>query len=294
MSDQVSVLGLGYMGSALARALLEGGCAVTVWNRTASKAQPLADAGARVASSVADAAASDTVVVCVTDYHTSDAMLRTNEASEALRGNTLIQLTTGTPEDARSGAAWAEQHGVMYLDGAILTAPQGVGTPEGTFLYSGAQAVFERNKPLLLSLGGNSLYLGEAPGHASAMECSLLSFLYSTWIGFLHGAALGESEGIPVETFLESALPILTELTTPLVQSSAEMASRRSYASDVARLDANAAAIEHIVQFCGESGVDPGLPASLVAALKRASAAGHGDDDLAAVFEVFRAERGTG
>ncbi len=289
----VSVLGLGYMGSALARALLDHGHSVTVWNRTASKAQPLAEVGAAVASSAADAvAASDVVVACVTDYHTSDAILRTDEAAAQLRGKTLIQLTTGTPQDARDGSAWADQHGVIYLDGAIMESPHGVGTPDGTFLYSGSREVFERNEPLLRCLGGNALYLGVAPGHASAMECSLLSFLYSSWIGFLHGAALGESEGISVESFLESALPILSSLMTPLVQSSAEMAGTRSYGSTVARLDANAAALEHIVRFCDESGVDPTLPKGLVASLKRASAAGHGEEDLAAVFEVLRARDG--
>ena len=291
----VSMLGLGYMGSALARAFLAQQHAVTVWNRTASKAQPLAEAGANVAASVAEAiAASDVTVVCVSDYHGSDALLRTAEIAGRLKGKTLVQLTTGTPEEARSGAAWAAEHGVTYLDGAIMASPLEVGTPDGTLLYAGPQAAFDRYKPLLLSLGGNSVFVGESPGHAAAFEGSLLSFLYASWIGFLHGAALCESEGMSIESYLSATLQMLTGLLTPLVTSAAEMAGQRSYASAVSSLNANTIALEHIVQFCDESGVDRALPACLVGALQRATAAGLGEKDLAAVFEIFRKKGGEG
>ena len=285
----VSVLGLGYMGSALARAFLAKQHTVTVWNRTASKAQPQAEAGAEAAASVAEAvAASDVTVVCVSDYHASDALLHTAEMADRLTGKTLVQLTTGTPQEARTGAAWAARHGVAYLDGAIMASPLEVGTPDGTLLYAGPQAVFDRYKPLLLSLGGNALFMGESPGHAAALEGSLLSFLYAAWIGFLHGAALCESEGISIESYLSATVPMLDSLVTPLVKSAAEMAGQRSYASSVASLNANTIALEHIVQFCDKNGVDRALPACLAGALQRAASAGHGEKDLAAVFEIFR------
>ena len=285
----VSVLGLGYMGSALARAFLAQQHAVTVWNRTASKAQPLAEAGAKVAASVAEAIdASDVTVVCVSDYHGSDALLRTAQMADRLKGKTLVQLTTGTPQEARAGATWATEHGVAYLDGAIMASSHEVGTPDCTLLYAGPQAVFDRNKPLLLSLGGNSVFLGENPGHAAALEGSLLSFLYAAWIGFLHGAALCESEGISIESYLSATVPMLDSLVTPGVKSAAEMAGQRSYVSTVASLNANTIALEHIVQFCDENGVDRALPACLAGALQRAASAGHGEKDLAAVFEIFR------
>lgn len=291
----VSVLGLGYMGSALARAFLAKQHTVTVWNRTASKAQPLAEAGAEAAASVAEAvAASDVTVVCVSDYHASAALLHTAEIADRLKGKTLVQLTTGTPQEARTGAAWAAQHGVAYLDGAIMASPLEVGTPDGTLLYAGPQAVFDRYKPLLLSLGGNALFMGESPGHAAALEGSLLSFLYAAWIGFLHGAALCESEGISIESYLSATIPMLDSLVTPLVKSAAEMAGQRSYASSVASLNANTIALEHIVQFCDENGVDRALPACLAGALQRAASAGHGEKDLAAVFEIFRKQGSQG
>ena len=291
----VSVLGLGYMGSALARAFLAKQHTVTVWNRTASKAQPLAEAGAEAAASVAEAIdASDVTVVCVLDYAVSNALLHTAQVADRLTGKTLIQLTTGTPQEARAGAAWAAQHGIAYLDGAIMDTPEEVGTPNCTLLYAGPQDVFDRYKPLLLSLGGKALFMGENPGHAAALEGSLLSFLYAAWIGFLHGAALCESEGMSIENYLSTTLQMLASPLTPLMKSSAEMVRQRSYVSTVASLNANTAAIEHIVQFSDENGVDRALPACLATSIKQAVAAGYGEDDLAAVFEIFRKKLGEG
>lgn len=69
MSQRISVIGLGLMGSALATTLLEDHYKVTVWNRTASKAEPLVEAGATLAVSVNEAIdGSEIVIVCLSDY----------------------------------------------------------------------------------------------------------------------------------------------------------------------------------------------------------------------------------
>jgi 3-hydroxyisobutyrate dehydrogenase-like beta-hydroxyacid dehydrogenase len=156
--ETVSVIGLGDMGSALARAFLAKGHSVTVWNRTAEKAAPLVHAGARHATSVAEATETSAVtVVCVLDYDVGTSLLDSRTVPERLKGKTLVQLTTGTPKQARAMESWAMQHGISYLDGAIMSYPSGVGTPECTILYAGPSAIFEAHKDLLNSLGGNSV-----------------------------------------------------------------------------------------------------------------------------------------
>src|SRR5262249_2266604 len=108
MSDE-SVIGVGAIGSALARALLAAGHRVTIWNRTGIKCEPLAQFGAKVASSVAAAVAeSPTIISSVLDYAVTDALLHPEQ--ESLRGRLLIQLSTGTPQQARDTAAWAGAH----------------------------------------------------------------------------------------------------------------------------------------------------------------------------------------
>lgn len=291
----VSVLGLGDMGSALARAFVAKRHAVTVWNRTPAKALPLAEAGAKVAGSVAEAvAASDVTVVCVLGYTTCKALLHTEELADRLKGKTLVQLTTGTPQEARDGAAWATQHGVAYVDGAIMNYPKWVGTPECTILYAGSKQVFDSLTSLLRSLAGSTLFVGEDPGYASTLDSGLLSFYYATSLGFLHGAALCESEGIPIETYLATLLPFLSGFVSDTLKVGTEMVSRRTYAGSEASLNVNAATLGHVIQLSDENGVDRALPVCLSAYLKKAVAAGYAEDELPAVFEMFRKRGGGG
>jgi len=100
----VTVIGLGSMGSALAGAVLEAGYPTTVWNRTAGKAEPLVRRGAARAATVAEAvSASPTVIACVLDYRALREILST--AGDALAGRTVVNLTNGTPTEARETAA---------------------------------------------------------------------------------------------------------------------------------------------------------------------------------------------
>ena len=98
MENEVSVIGLGVLGSALARTLLRSDYRVTVWNRTSAKAEPLVRDGAVLAPSAAAAVgASPIVLVCVEDYRVTCSILGTKEAASALVGRVLVELSTGTP-----------------------------------------------------------------------------------------------------------------------------------------------------------------------------------------------------
>src|SRR5687768_661543 len=111
-THEAALIGLGAMGAALAHALLAKGRRITVWNRTAARAEPLQRAGAALAPDVAAAvAAAPVVIVCVTDYASTRALLEPVD----LRGRVLVQLSTGTPQEARETAAWAAARGAQYL-----------------------------------------------------------------------------------------------------------------------------------------------------------------------------------
>jgi len=118
-SVAVSVVGTGRMGSALATALFKVGFPTRVWNRTAAKTEPLARLGLRVAQKLEAAMAVDVVIVNVSDYHTTIELLKTPQVATALAGKTIVQLTTGTPQEARQMESWAIQNQTHYLDGAI-------------------------------------------------------------------------------------------------------------------------------------------------------------------------------
>ena len=160
MDQTVALVGTGRMGSALAAALFNKGFATTVWNRTAAKTAPLARLGLRVAPSVLDAVVqADVIVVNINDYHATQQLLSRAEIESALRGKTIVQLTTGTPDEAREMEAWARPLDIAYLDGAIMSNRIDIGKPTGTVVYSGSEELFRSIKPVLLAFGGNAMFI---------------------------------------------------------------------------------------------------------------------------------------
>src|SRR5690606_5050862 len=133
----VTVVGLGNMGSALARALLKSGHRVTVWNRSAHKAQSLVAEGAVLADDLRSATEeSNIVVACVPTFTVFDELFK--PVSGALKGRALVNLTTGTPGESRRTAGWASAAGIGYLSGAIMATPSLIGRPETFIFYGGA------------------------------------------------------------------------------------------------------------------------------------------------------------
>ncbi|MFJ9890794.1 NAD(P)-dependent oxidoreductase [Streptomyces sp. NPDC091287] len=281
----VTVIGLGQMGSALAATLLERGHPTTVWNRSAHKARALAERGARLAATPGEAvAASPLVIVCVLDY---DALYATlDPVAGDLAGRSLVNLTSGSPEQAQEVAEWARSHSVDYLDGAIMTTPPGVGSPETMFLYSGSRTVLEAHRPTLAALG-DPLHLGAEPGLASLYDAALLGLMWSTLTGWLHGTALVGAEKIQATAFTPVAIRWLSAVTGFLTTYAAQVDAGR-YPGDDATVDVQIATIDHLLHAAATRGLDNALPELLKATMERTRDAGHGSDSYASVIEVLR------
>jgi 3-hydroxyisobutyrate dehydrogenase-like beta-hydroxyacid dehydrogenase len=113
MKETVAVLGTGRMGAALVRAFAAAGHSVVAWNRTPARAEPLRTVATLAVTPASAAQDASLVVASLTDYGVCDQALFTAEMGESLRGKTVVQLTSGTPANARTAAAWAAQHGVF-------------------------------------------------------------------------------------------------------------------------------------------------------------------------------------
>lgn len=289
MRTTVSVLGTGRMGSALARAFLQGSHRTTVWNRTADKAAALLELGAGVAANVPDAiAASDIIVVNVSDYEASASLLRDPGVAVTLRGKLIVALTSGTPQDAREAARWAESQGTLYLDGAILATPNIIGTSDATILVSGPIALFEAHHETLAALG-NIRHVGEDPGLAAALESAGLSQLWGGLFGALHAIALAQAEGVDLDTLArqwKETAPVIEGLVADLI---ARTQSRRFAADEetLSTVSVHANALRHLREITETRGIDRGLVDAYDAAFKRAIAADRLQDDFAAMTQFM-------
>ncbi|MFP2905626.1 NAD(P)-dependent oxidoreductase [Pyxidicoccus sp. 3LFB2] len=291
MKPAIAVLGVGRMGSALVSAFLKQGYKVDIWNRTRAKCEPLAAQGARIAATVRDAVtAADIVVVNVTDYRTSDSLLRPDEVTLALRGKLLVQLTSGSPSQAREQATWAAQHGVRYLDGAIMGTPDFITQPGCTILYSGSQELFEQYKPVLLTLGGNTQFVGSDVGHASALDSALLVNMWGALFGVLQGVAVCEAENVPLDMFkgfVKATAPVIDGGISDIIT----RVQQRRFAADettLASIEIHAGALHHLLELCKERGLDRAVPEAFDQLFQKAIRAGNGPDDFAALMRFMR------
>jgi 3-hydroxyisobutyrate dehydrogenase-like beta-hydroxyacid dehydrogenase len=286
---KVAVIGLGRMGTALAGALARSGETVTVWNRTAGRAAPLRDLGVSVAASVAEAcASSEVVLVSLADYAASRALLDGDRVASALQGRILVQLTSGTPAEARELAEWATAHGVRYVEGKILGYPSAVGTPNAAIIYAGSATEFEAAKPVLAKLGGQPLHVGDDPGHAATLDAAVVLNMYSIYVANMVGRAMCEKQGIAREAWsLFSA--VMLGVAPALVGDLNTLLDQRDFSGREVSLTTWAHGADLIRDGLADSRIDTTLAASIAELAHRTIERGHGDDGFAAIYDVLTA-----
>ncbi|WP_447757441.1 NAD(P)-dependent oxidoreductase [Sphingopyxis fribergensis] len=287
MSD-VTVIGLGQMGVRIAELLSEAGKSVTVWNRSAAKAGPLAARGVLLAASPAAAlAASPVTLAILSDDEAVDSILRSEGAADALAGRILINLGTSAPDAAKAFSAQAALAGGRYVDGAIQAAPSQMGQPDTPVLLSGDRAAYELAEPLLQILAGNLVYLGEAVDAVAYMDLATLSYVYGAYAGFLHGARIAEATGIDPLVYGRLVKDISPSFGAFFQHQGGVIASGDFTVSE-SPMRISIAAVDRIAATSGALGINRELPDLVSGWLERAAARGLADEELAALIKVVR------
>jgi 3-hydroxyisobutyrate dehydrogenase-like beta-hydroxyacid dehydrogenase len=277
----VSVLGLGAMGSALAAALLDSGRTVTVWNRTPGRATELVSLGAGAAGSVSEAVlASPVIIACLLKRSSVEETL--GPVAGELRGRTLVNVTTTTPNESRELAAWAAEHGIDYLDGAIMAVPSMIGSRTGQIFYSGSRAAYEALLPML-EVWATSEFHGEDAGRASLVDLAMLSGMYQMFTGFFHGAAMVAAMGMSASEFAARQAPFLAAMTDELADY-AKVIDGGDY-TVAGQQSLEFSDLSDIVRASEEEGVDAAPIAAVQTLISAEIAAGHGTEGFARLFE---------
>ncbi|MFD8534085.1 NAD(P)-dependent oxidoreductase [Streptosporangium canum] len=284
-TKSVTVIGLGPMGQAMADAYLDSGYEVTVWNRTAGRADRLVARGARRARTVEAAlTANGLVVLSLTDYDAMYAILE-QAPSAALAGRTVANLTSDTPERARQAAAWLAERGAVQITGGVQVPPPGIGKPGATTYYSGPESAIEAHRSALEVLTDID-HLGEDPGLAALFYQIGMDMFWTGILSYVHAQAVAEANGISAERFLPNAVKTMDfryflEFYAPRIAAG-------NHEGDVDRLAMGVASMEHVLHTVEASGVDGSLPAAVLDVFRRGVAAGHGQDSLTSLIEVLR------
>lgn len=286
--SEITFLGLGNMGAALAETMIKARHDTAVWNRTVSKAKPFVDMGAEVASSAADAISrSPIAVVCVDDYETSDSILKTPECLTALNGKVLVQLSSGSCELARAASDWASEVGAMYLDGGIEGYPEDIGTPNSIFFIAGNEKGYAQTEPLLRVLAPKLEYLGDDPGQASAMDTAILATDLGLMLGVMTGAAICKATGNSIEKYVELARPVVA------MDIEAQYESAIKYENDDledtdAYLKQWAEVVDPVIETLENAGYNSEFPALVKDMMNRAINQGWGKHDAGVLIKLLK------
>ncbi|KFG72132.1 NAD(P)-dependent oxidoreductase [Streptomyces mutabilis] len=283
----VTVLGLGPMGRALAAAFLDAGLRTTVWNRTPGRDTDLVARGAVPASSAEEAvAAAPLTVVCVVNYDASDAVLRRDTVTAALKGRTVVNLSADTPARARDTAEWADRHGIRYLDGAIMTPTPTIGTDDAVFLHSGPEELYREHRPVLAALGGTHTHLGEDTGRAAAYDIALLDIFWTAMAGYVHALTVARAEGVTGAELAPFAQGIAAILP-PLFTEFAADTDAGTYSGELNPITSAASTMAHVVHASEAHGIDASLMRVIEGQARRVIARGHGADGYTRVADVI-------
>ena len=172
MNESVGFIGLGVMGRGMAHNLIKHGVNLTVWNRTASRAKPLEEAGARVASSIrALAEHCPIVILCVSD--TPDVAAVIEEAIPSARPGTLfIDTSTISPSVTRTLAEKLASRNMHMLDAPISGGSEGAANGTLSIMIGGEADQVARAMPCFEAMGTTITHVG---GHGTGQSVKLVN-----------------------------------------------------------------------------------------------------------------------
>jgi 3-hydroxyisobutyrate dehydrogenase-like beta-hydroxyacid dehydrogenase len=242
--------------------------------------------GARELKAAADAiAASEVTLICVLNYAASNSII--DDAASALSGRAFVNLTNGTPAQARAAAERVAALGAAYLDGGIMATPPMIGGEHALVLYSGSKATFDTHVGSLEALGA-AKYLGADAGLASLHDLALLSGMYGVFAGFFHASALVDSEGISASAFLELLSPWMAAMMGELRGYAEKIDSGRHGVNVVSNLGMQTASLDNILTATREQGVATDLFGPMLQLFRERAGAGFGHEDISGIFELIR------
>ncbi|HEV7622629.1 MAG TPA: NAD(P)-dependent oxidoreductase [Amnibacterium sp.] len=283
-APRITLLGTGTMGVGMAHSMLRAGLPLTVWNRHAEKARPLADDGATVAEEVL-AAVRDADVV-VTMLFDADAVAEVMEqAAGAMQdGAVWVQSSTVGRDGIAKLARLAEEHGLTMVDAPVVGTKQPAEDGALTVLASGPAATRDTVQPVFDAIGAKTVWLGDEPGAASAMKLVANSWLAMLTVGTAQGVQQARAFGLDPARFLETVSGGAAD--SPYLQTKGRAILEDRFEPQFG-LDGLLKDLRLIRAATADAAVPTTVVDALVAVFERASDEGHGGKDIAAVAVSF-------
>jgi 3-hydroxyisobutyrate dehydrogenase-like beta-hydroxyacid dehydrogenase len=282
----IGFVGLGAMGSRMARRLLDAGHRLVGYNRTAAKAGPLVAAGMALAASPRHAAlAADVLFSMITDSQALDAVARGPDGVLAgLRpGAIWVEMSTVSPAATRALADEVAARGATLLDGPVSGSVATLDSGQLSFMVGGDPAALERVRPYLLAIGPTITHVGPL-GLAVTMKIATNLGLAVQMLAFSEAVLLAQKSGIARERAVETLLKSV--IASPMIKYRGPfvlgMPQEAWFTVPMMQKD-----LELALELGRQSGVPMPATALTQSMLTAARALGLGEYDFAVVFDVL-------
>jgi 3-hydroxyisobutyrate dehydrogenase len=199
---RVGVVGLGIMGTGMARNLVRAGHDVVVYNRTAARTAPLAEAGARVADSPAELAADrDVVLLCVSDTPDVEAVLfgPSGVAAGVRPGSLVVDCSTIAPAATRTYAERLAGQGVGFVDAPVSGGSEGAQNGTLSIMVGGSAADVAAARPVLDAIGRTVTHVGPV---GAGQTCKLVNqvLVVANMLAVAEALLLADAGGLDLTT----------------------------------------------------------------------------------------------
>ena len=203
---KLGFIGLGQMGAAMATTLLKAGHDVTVFNRTAEKAQPLAALGARVAARVSDACSGDIVItMTANDSAMNEVAFSKDGLCASLKaGGVHLSMSTISVALAQRLAEAHAQANQLFVSAPVFGRPEAAAAGKLFIVAGGTSAALQRVEPLLATMGQSTLPISERPSDANLVKIGGNFMIVSMTQALGEAVALVRKAGIPPQLFVDA------------------------------------------------------------------------------------------
>ena len=284
----ISVIGLGSMGSALAETLLKSDFNISVWNRTLSKAEELENKGAKISLSPNEAFKnSQFIIASLSNYEAWNNIIDSNQIDIDLSGKTIIQLTTGSIEEVSDLSDWVKKYNGDLLEGIISCFPSQIGTEDSLILLAGNNTSINNCKEIISILSPKYKNLGNNLIAPTVLSRAFLSGALGGLIGMMNGAVLCQKADISLNDFKEIYMDrssIIEHESKRIIDAIATKDTKSTEASISAWGHGQEALLS--ISKTLDSNLDFQL--ALNSLFKQAKKAGLEDHDLSAMFKIFK------
>ena len=284
MSD-ISVIGLGKMGAAIAKTLLESGKTVTLWNRTPDKAAALVDSGAVLAPSIKEAVlASAASIVCIKTHKTTSEVL--SPLGDVLAGKTIIDLSTGGAEEATELVEMLDSSGARWQIGMINAYPSGIGKQDTAILCAGPTEVWEEWGETINVLGGTSAHVGTEPAAIPGLFAAMFTARQGFMFGLLYGGAVCRKAGLSIDVFA-AQIPVTLGMAGNYADLFMRTVPKQDYDDPGATVAVYLAALDDVMATFEATGTEDDFPRLMRDVTKRGIDEGYATKELTALVEML-------